>query len=854
MASPELLIGVGMSAGQIAALNRAGLSQLLQNVPRVGAKGPRVINAAGGLFVLGQQPGGDFSGTLQQINAWRPDEAPIYGSGGPAHLPYSPTGYDTVPGMGRLLADGADTTHFTAEQTPGNFNTGWLYRCKIRSMRKTIGAEIASVNWTAATFTLNKAGLVASCADDGDTWAHITANTGTGGLTGWFRVKTTSGADDVILTPDRHDASRGQAPGAGDALVCATDVAAGITVRFHNSNQSTLVPLMTWRDKATYSLPLATLPSNGDTFTVGGVTYTWKTTAGASPDVQIGATRVISISNALAVVTLNPNVTVVSTTTVSITFRSTSTTTYATTESTGGARGTWNVSVVGNKLLVANAGTPFSAYTPTANDTAEIREGSDNTGTAITNLTVLDTRIVAKVSSTTIQVADENMSVEGASNLRVVVFNRKPFEDVACSWTSSGTAITLGSALTFTPKQGDFYYIYVNGTDGTEVIPWNPQPRNNPEEAPTRSQLSSKFSAWPIHHLGRSSRAANKTQAGFGNLIAAVSGTLMNHAWWGSLITTPRSFLSGDELTVEIGPIDTTSNGTPFCLEVVLIPNHDPARHYRLEGTVGASLRLFADAVCFHSPPFGLGQIRPISLSIRGIAGAVQTTNGDEGGDNLSQEWTCEFRQGPNAAGRAEGGTVDADPRFPAKRLVTKTIDLPARVFNGIYTPGATPIVNRTGAFVRYAGDTALPGDVLVVEHGTGWKQGIYYLDVTRTNAQTGSAHTDNIYLLPGQPGMPSSACSDLVGYVPDRTDFHNHEIEWQIFVQAIHPCQVGVPLVHAYYPGEPFDCLTGNGGVLLGCFGSQFNTASGVNVKLPTAPRMRCSSFRHRWSPGGGA
>lgn len=850
--SELLATATGMGAGQIAVQNRAGLSPLHKNATRVGSKTPAVLKAAGTLEVLGQQQCGDFSGTLQQINSWRPDEAAIFGSGGPANLRYGPTGTDTIVAAGRLLADGT-TTSFTAELTPGTYRPTWDYRCSIRSIWKTLGAQITGVSWDPTTFKLSKTNLAVSCADDGFTLCKI-EDADTGGNTGWYLVDHAAATgDDVYLTEDRFDAVVGQTPAAGSALVNPS-ASSAMKVRFCNSSQATLVRAATWVDSATYDLPA--IAQDLDTITIGATTYTF---AGpASPgqiEIFVGSMAEL-VSNIVAVLSADTTITIVdsgtyvaaSVTHGFVTIRSSTTTTYALSDSSA-VGGAWDTATVGNKLVVANSGTPFSAYTSTGNDTLEVRTGDAG---AITRQTARFTKVLAKVSSTTLQVEDVDWATPGANDLYVVLFKRTAFEDQACTWTTDGTAITLGSALTFTPRAGDFYYIYAFKDNGGGDV-WDPQPENNPEEAPTISQLSSKFCSWPYGHMGKNTKSSNRSESGFGNLIAAVDGTLMNHAWFGDLLVAPRCFLSGDKLELDVGPIDTTFNGTPFLIETLLIPNFDPERHWQKKGNVPLNGKLLDSAVAFQSPPFTLGGFRPTHITITGACGSVQTTSADEGGDNISHEWTIKYAQGPSSAGSPGKGAFEGDPRLLlAERRVTKTIDLCARVSRGSWDPGSRTI-DQVGAFIRWAGNgEALDGDVFIVERGTGWKQGAYLVDADATNGLTVAQRKRKVILIAGQPGMGSVSCADLVGYVPDVSDWHNNPVRWTFLMAGVHPSRRGIHGLHGYYPGEPFDCETGNGGLIFGCSGQRFNGQTAANVKLPTGPRFRCSSLRYTWSPGG--
>lgn len=812
----------GMSAGQLAVMSRGALSTLHRNATRVGSKNPCVLKAAGTLEVIGQQPCGDFSGTVQQINAWRPDESAIYGSGGPANLRYSPTGTDTVLGAGRLLADGGSTTTFTAEQTPGTYRSTWEYHCAIRSMRATIGSVITGVDWTAATFKLTKAGLVASCAFDGDTLAHVTV-AGTGGATGWYRVASVSGTDDVFLTQDRYDAVAGQTPGAGSALLNPSDVSAGISVQFHNSTQSVSITAGAWDE------PRQTFYSTGSFSAAVGTNDTLQIISGngtiGSPGTYFKVDSKVSND---AVLLRDAGVTASQqfpTAAASFTF-------------------------VG---LHVDEVAAFTGYTRTAGDRFVVLS-------AATGVIVGSYAIASKTSNDVIVLsADARLTVNGTTlvgyiakaDIVAVYWKRTAFEDKACTWTTDGTAITLGSALSFTPKQGDFYYIYILKDNGGGAV-WDPQPENNPEEAPTTSQLSSVFCSWPYGHLGKNSKSSNHSQSGFGNLIAAVDGTLMNHAWFGDVLTAPRCFLSGDKMEIDVGPIDTTYNGTPFLIETLLIPGFDPPRHYHATPDFKNSERLLDSAVAFQSPPFTLDGFRPTHFKITGTCGSVQTTKADESGDNISHEWAIQYGQGPASAGTPGFGASEGDPRIVlAERRITKTILLCARVSRGSWSP-STAAIDKVGAFIRYSTANALDGDCFIVESGSGWKQGAYLIDAAATNAQTTPQKKRKIILIAGQPGMGSVAVNDLTGYVPDRTDWHNNPVRWTFLMTGVHPSQRGIMGTHGYYPGEPFNCDTGNGGVLFGFFGAQFNGATAANTKLPTGPRFRCSSYRYTFSQGG--
>lgn len=833
-----LATAMGMAPAQVAVLGRQDLSTLSRGVTRVGAKQSTMLMAVGGL-IYNTAPMGDWSGTAQTIDSWR--GGTTAGSGGPANLPYGLTGTDTCVLAGRLQASmtghaAADT--FVAESNPGGRIGDYTYAVKFLSL---CGAAIGSSASPITGLSWNPQAMIVRDP------AHLSP----------FSTYTQTGDDWWVFTQCGRDAT----------------------------------------------FTLTGLPSAADTITVGGTAYTWRAFADAdlATEIAIGTSledNTVALAGVLAT-DVRIIVVAVDAAAGTVTIRSASNTNYTLSEST--ANGAWsntNLSragvvgwsriakklnddtlvldprerhdplpgqligdpiwnsqnVVGDvsgyivpgsqsifvagcsytaatKTLTAPSGSPFSGYTPGSDDSIQVLGGSN----AVLGGTY--SKVVSTNGSTTV-VATDDITTDGLDGtlFNIIVWKPNAWRNASCTIANS-TTVTLTGDITSTPLQGDLYIVYVTGGTG-----WVPTPQNNSEEAPTRSALTSKSSWWPYISFGKFASCALRTGGNFAAVMASDAGSLLNHYWSGTFTTAPRCFLSGDQLQILIGPIDSTYNGTPYCIEVMIAPWFDPERDFRMEASIGNSSRLDSRIVKFQTPPFTEPGIRPIFLRIIGSAGAIQTINtGSQ--DNYSQFWRFEAECGPTSAS-SNGPHIPGDSRFPAEpHIITQTALINPQVVNGSWNP-STNELTQTAAFS--SASTPYARDVFIVTSGTGWQPGPYPV----------SARTNNKVTLTTGNGQPGAACSDVCGYYPYPTfsDFDGLETRWQVLMKAIHPSERGRFGYHGHYAGQAFSCTTGNGGTLLHHFGNKsFAAGTPSTYRLPMAPRWRCSSMRVDHFPGGG-
>jgi hypothetical protein len=143
---------------------------------------------------------------------------------------------------------------------------------------------------------------------------------------------------------------------------------------------------------------------------------------------------------------------------------------------------------------------------------------------------------------------------------------------------------------------------------------------------------------------------------------------------WSGICTVPRElFLHGDKLDITM-LLDVQSKGTPYLLEVLLIPNFDPETDWLRDGNTANGERLLfgnGKAMWFQSPIILEGESNcGLNIRLSGQAGSVQTVGLAEQGDNYSQQWICRFDVYGNDIEETYSGTgggANAQARgFPA--------------------------------------------------------------------------------------------------------------------------------------------------------------------------------------------
>lgn len=239
---------------------------------------------------------------------------------------------------------------------------------------------------------------------------------------------------------------------------------------------------------------------------------------------------------------------------------------------------------------------------------------------------------------------------------------------------SSATRIAYSSALSGNGwtdpiiKRGDLYLVWaVPGS----VTDYDQEMTTNPESVPTLSAASSLASWWPYGTPGRCERTSYK--GNYANVFASPPNSQMNSAWSG-VVTVPRElFLHGDKLEITM-MLDCQSKGTPYLVEVLLIPNFDPETDWLRDGNTANGERLLygnGKAMWFQSPIILEGESNcGMNIKLAGQAGSVQTVGLAEQGDNYSQQWDCAFEVYGNDIEETYSGTgggANAQARgFPA--------------------------------------------------------------------------------------------------------------------------------------------------------------------------------------------
>ncbi len=217
-------------------------------------------------------------------------------------------------------------------------------------------------------------------------------------------------------------------------------------------------------------------------------------------------------------------------------------------------------------------------------------------------------------------------------------------------------------------KRGDLYLVWAVPGSVTE---FDQHMTTNPEAVPTLSAASSQACWWPYGTAGRMTRTSYK--GNYANVFASHPNSQLCTAWSG-ICTVPRElFLHGDKLEITM-LLDVQSKGTPYLIEVLLIPNFDPELDWIRNGNVANGERLLyanGKAMWFQSPIILEAESNcGLNIKLSGQAGSVQTVGLQEQGDNYSQQWDCSFEVYGNDVEQTVSGTgggANAQARgFPA--------------------------------------------------------------------------------------------------------------------------------------------------------------------------------------------
>lgn len=295
----------GLSSDQMQALFAGPLAGQVQKSLRLGANMPINHLNAVGLWYWGTTPFGDWSGTTQQIN-----EDGDMGSGGPANCPYSTAGAHTIVGAGMVRdRTGSFSSSLTSIGTEkplaSNLSTDPLYAgasftFAARKMTEKVIAQNASgvvaadvtndpaitgCDWNAAAGTIQLTGgktLAGTYTFTGDDWCIVRGVAPVGtvkGRPGWYTIIGFNGTGLITLGEEAI------------GVVHESDVAAGVDILILQSAQARAITAGIYIDSISVSATSGrtdSFVSDGDTFTVNGRVYTFKTTlTGAADEILI---------------------------------------------------------------------------------------------------------------------------------------------------------------------------------------------------------------------------------------------------------------------------------------------------------------------------------------------------------------------------------------------------------------------------------------------------------------------------------------------------------------------------------------------------------------------------------------
>ena len=308
----------------------------------------------------------------------------------------------------------------------------------------------------------------------------------------------------------------------------------------------------------------------------------------------------------------------------------------------------------------------------------QIQIGASTTDTATNIASVIDTAHGG---------AGPNNFLNAVASTNTVVFSfgSNAFSTTSYTLTKSGKGFSFGMATSAARiayssalsgngwtdpviKRGDLYLVWAVPDTVTE---YDQHMTTNPESVPTLSAASTLASWWPYGTAGQCERTSYK--GNYANVHASVPNSQRCTAWSG-ICTVPRElFLHGDKLGITM-LLDCQSKGTPYLIEVLLIPNFDPELDWIRNGNVANGERLLygnGKAMWFQSPIILEGESNcGLNIRLSGQAGSVQTVGLAEQGDNYSQQWVCSFDVYGNSIEETYSGTgggANAQARgFPA--------------------------------------------------------------------------------------------------------------------------------------------------------------------------------------------
>lgn len=667
----------GLSPAQTQALYKGPFVDHIHRLPKLGAGVPRTLVNGVGLYLWGVSPMGDFSGTSQVI-----DDASTAGSGGPFGCPYGATSVNGIVTSGKCKSKTGTPTTTSAPLEVAvsgrDFVFGaasdWTYKIAWRKMTAAViswdsggaaGSKIAASvsgdpDITGATFETGTSGDLypkirinsTHPGEDfdaytftGDDWVFIRAVNTISGLianTGWFRIRQKISSTCIELTADA-------------SMIYPEDT----TVDFWiiQSAQAQYSTQCTCIDSVDLTMSSTTLANyDGDTFTVNGRTYTLlltPTVPAAADEIHLTGNRANVIDAIAAALGDNSDVTVISDTTSTVTFRAST-------------RTKFNVSVsnVAGSELKVNGGTStvecswgrlegsFAATVASTDDTAEI--------VAITEVTPgvyeLDSEAWEHVRSTIVSCNGTAMYVEDpaiASSgdvVDVIHWKRYPFVERDLDVTNSSTTLATWTAVltgdgwsSDAPKRGDHYIMWVDapgaGFTTSEI--------NNPESTPTYTATSNTCAGmWPYGQPVRSTPMGSVRPFAYGNLPEAIKESQTNYAYNGFFTMPAETFVTGDKLKITTLS-DLTTYGQPIILEALVLFDFDPDADWLKTGDIANYQRLYpageSRGAAFQSPPIKVSGKHGIRVTIEAQAGSVQTGSGAETADNFSQQWTCMF-------------------------------------------------------------------------------------------------------------------------------------------------------------------------------------------------------------------
>jgi hypothetical protein len=279
-----------------------------------------------------------------------------------------------------------------------------------------------------------------------------------------------------------------------------------------------------------------------------------------------------------------------------------------------------NATVSADGLTLTKTGA-FSSYTPTADDTIEIISSTGYTASGFSSQPNF-VKVASKTDSNSIVVGEALDMAANDTDFGFIVHRRTSFSSASFTGSTATANLTLGSALSFTPRAGDVYYIWEDFVDAgsPELLA-----SNNHEKVATRTAAFSTSSWFPYDSFVKRYPATYSGYTGLSSYPAAPDNSQMNHYWWGLFQTGPEVLSTGSEIILTFNG-DITYNGTPYIYEALLIPNFDPDADWVKSLNDGLT-RLPTYALWIQSDPITLSGTRDLSVKI-GLRSTGSTTFG----------------------------------------------------------------------------------------------------------------------------------------------------------------------------------------------------------------------------------